>query len=713
MLVYGLDSRISAYVKPTARKEPHDIRSITLCITDTRGESTSIGDGAVETVFNRRENTCGVWAVDGQASARHISQRFASPEINTPEVFETARAWMSECLQTHNECPKHSPTSPLPTRVLDLSSITDTDMIKVHTTTASDIGAQYAALSYCWGKTPQTMLTLSTVPDYTSTGLSITSLPRTLRDAIHVTRSLAIPYLWIDSLCIIQDSTHDKAIEISAMPSIYKNAIVTISAASSADCGDGFLSARSDIAVHRDTSLILPYSMNEAKHEDMSLDEIFESAEGPQDVGAVFLSMDETMGFGLKAFSEEVISKRAWTLQESWLAPRLLVFGEGPLGWQCLREAKYFGGSKPDGVVEEFVPTDSRRKFFESALNGESGNAEAGGQKYGGNWMDPAREWRQIVSEYTRRAMTDHGDKLPALSGIAAEFRRLLGENDEYLAGLWKSTLPFSLLWHQLSASQSEVLGVYRAPSWSWASVDGDISMKIPLEMLARTELVVHDVYVDVAETLAPMGKVVGGVLELSGLMRSMSWKEVQERFVVIEDFEQGAHMYWDYIIPDNDHLNPYLRNPQRNEQYAQPGQAVNISVWPPLPFSSLPEAELQIDTAPGRSDRILKGLSERFSELGVKKRQGMEEDTFEGASDKGGTDSEETEYIFLEICRAPEPRGLVLVVAEDGNVKRIGYFFLGGRELTVEERTDGNWSAGSRDWDWNAGLETKRVSII
>jgi hypothetical protein len=75
-------------------------------------------------------------------------------------------------------------------------------------------------------------------------GIPASELPKSLGNAIIATRKLGLRYLWIDSLCIVQDDKKDKAEEISEMPQIYQNAYVTISAASAANCHDGFLHVR-------------------------------------------------------------------------------------------------------------------------------------------------------------------------------------------------------------------------------------------------------------------------------------------------------------------------------------------------------------------------------------------------------------------------------------------------------------------------------------
>jgi Heterokaryon incompatibility protein (HET) len=458
-----------------------------------------------------------------------VKQRPAQPGVDFPGAYKQAREWISNCLLSHQKCPKKSTSSILPTRVLDLSTERGEHRIRLHI--SNDEHATYAALSYCWGSTPQLTTTQEYLHSSTRDGIEIEKLPKTLQDAIHATRKLEIQYLWIDSLCIIQDSAEDKAIEISKMSQIYKEAIVTISAAVASDCGHGFLEDRKEVRDRLDASFFLPYALT---------DEI-EAEDLPQyvregGVGQVFLCPDSSCGFGIRDFTQEAISQRAWTLQESWLSPRLLIYGSGPLQWQCLTASHSFGGAPPSQAPQEIVPTAPRQRFFTSSDDHTPSNGEA-----------ISREWGQIIRQYTSRAITDPNDKLLALSGIAAEFQRLSG--DEYFAGLWRSTLPHSLLWHQLSPispgprkTTIQPSSGYRAPSWSWASVDGTISTILPNKYLASAEIIIHSVHMTPASASAPLGKVTAGILTLSGPMRRMSWKQVQQRYVIL-DSERGPHM--------------------------------------------------------------------------------------------------------------------------------------------------------------------------
>lgn len=101
----------------------------------------------------------------------------------------------------------------------------------------------YVALSYCWGGDQVHKMTSHRLKE-TSCVITFIELPKTIQDAVTVTNSLGYSYLWVDSLCIIQDDETDKTTEIAKMPLIYSNAIVTIAAAAAHSTSVGFLGQR-------------------------------------------------------------------------------------------------------------------------------------------------------------------------------------------------------------------------------------------------------------------------------------------------------------------------------------------------------------------------------------------------------------------------------------------------------------------------------------
>lgn len=147
---------------------------------------------------------------------------------------ELARYWLDQCLAKHVKCRESKPNH-IPTRLLCLDSAGDTGCVRLYKTTDEDIGLGYCTLSHCWGGATD-ILTL-TSQNITSlfNSIKIEHLPKTFRDAIEVTKALGLEYLWIDSLCIIQDSSDDWSREAAVMGTIYANATCTISAAVGGD----------------------------------------------------------------------------------------------------------------------------------------------------------------------------------------------------------------------------------------------------------------------------------------------------------------------------------------------------------------------------------------------------------------------------------------------------------------------------------------------
>jgi hypothetical protein len=135
---------------------------------------------------------------------------------------------------------------PIPIRLLDLYAHEVEDHICLVETRFLEMPHQpkYAALSYCWGSkrdaAGQSTTTTTNFADWL-TGIEFNSLSRVMQDAVIATRRLGIKYLWVDSVCILQDDGEDWARESAKMGHIYSNAFVTIGALASSSCHQGFL----------------------------------------------------------------------------------------------------------------------------------------------------------------------------------------------------------------------------------------------------------------------------------------------------------------------------------------------------------------------------------------------------------------------------------------------------------------------------------------
>ena len=207
----------------------------------------------------------------------------------------------------------------MPTRLIDLSSDNGLGVVKIISSHTLGMRSAYATLSYCWGGDQSVKTTMSTI-DRQQNSIQIDTLGRTLQDAIKVARSLGIPFLWIDSLCIIQDDPADVSAEISKMLEYYENSHVSICAATASHSHDGFLAQRYDNP-YLNGPFELPYR-------------------GPDNrLGSVQVAQ-----YLPYCSSEEPVKSRAWILQESLLAPRILSYSYRSLAWSCRRQNQNDGG---------------------------------------------------------------------------------------------------------------------------------------------------------------------------------------------------------------------------------------------------------------------------------------------------------------------------------------------------------------------------------
>ncbi|KAF7525329.1 hypothetical protein G7054_g11130 [Neopestalotiopsis clavispora] len=175
------------------------------------------------------------------------------PSDSCSAAFKHINSWLQDCLQNHEECKFTIARNPvdeihgpkLPTRVLDLECADSTGLSLIE---ARDKRGRYCALSYCWGPPGMNPL-LTTRANISSRfdGIDFEKLPKTLQDAVIVTRKIGIRYLWIDSLCIIQGDNSDWTTESAKMTEVYQNAYLVIAASGAAHPGEGCFSNKTSM----------------------------------------------------------------------------------------------------------------------------------------------------------------------------------------------------------------------------------------------------------------------------------------------------------------------------------------------------------------------------------------------------------------------------------------------------------------------------------
>ncbi|KAK2761233.1 hypothetical protein FQN54_001755 [Arachnomyces sp. PD_36] len=441
-----------------------------------------------------------VYVASDDPAAGIISSRPPNPSPASDQAFELINKWVSDCESSHGrDC--GSRASYLPTRLVEICT---GESLRLYEPVPNEQG-RYVALSYCWGG-PQKFQTLkSTVADRLH-GFSVSVLPKTLQDALRVTQRLGIRFLWVDALCIIQDDPSDKAHEISKIAQVYQNAFLTLSATRALTVQDGFLADNKDESTGLWKDLI-PVRCRVPSEKAMTLKEGFQLP--PRGMGTLWLcdeSDDMRMGF------TEPVSRRAWCLQEQILSPRLLAYGRWPK-WRCRTCAHTDGGYYWQQTWNHDDTDGLEGRLINLLLRStEPGNVP---NRLGFfSLIQLYQGWYRLVQDFTGREISCPSDKLPAIGGVAAEMSRVTGSR--YLAGLWEHNILHDLMWFTRVREWLNRPAKWRAPTWSWASIDSLVVYNkitadaIPLATVTRCNVTLET-------TISPFGEVRGGTLIIEG----------------------------------------------------------------------------------------------------------------------------------------------------------------------------------------------------
>jgi hypothetical protein len=420
-------------------------------------------------------------------------------------TLNLAKRWLREC-KNHPLCQNDEDGShgafAVPTRLLCVGT---TKSPNLRLCKVPD-GTGYASLSHCWGKHVPAKLLSSNIAafhDY----IEMSQLPRTFREAIEVVRHLSIEYIWIDSLCIIQDSKEDWAIEAALMHQVYSNAIVNIAADDARDGTEGLFRDR-----------------------DPRLCELVEvDVSWTNQHRGTYLAVDNALW--QRNMEASVLNSRAWVLQEQLLSPRILHFGRAQLLWECQtgKACELF----PAGLYEGHTGYGPKNAIKKAESEGPF-TLEKGGDlsdekvvvKYSQQYK-AHQQWKDIVDNFTNRDLTFGTDRLVAISALGRRFGNANFQT-EYLAGLWRQDLAAQLLWSparlQLKSRPSTRQTEYRAPTWSWASIDGRILPGVPglNPNPNNIQIKIHEVRTILASN-DPFGPVKDGHLVISGCITQVS----------------------------------------------------------------------------------------------------------------------------------------------------------------------------------------------
>lgn len=384
---------------------------------------------------------------DSLAALSHdIIGRPSLIDSGSDKAFGLIRRWLNECIQNHDLCQQTLKSSLideaveplLPRRIIDISG-ENPRLLDTALSTMCHRG-HYVALSHCWGRFPTLITTSSNFLDHVA-GISFKSMPRTFRDAVTIAQMLGFEYIWIDSLCIIQDSSDDWMSESAKMGAIYQYARLTIAATGAADGTVGCFLPRPKVAD--------PVPLPLATQNGLAASSVYASLYPNEDDGNITLNP---------------LNERAWITQEWLLSRRTIHFTRGRLIWSCRSRLE-----SEDG--EPLHDESGTQRLHESLAIFDPAN--------GVHTSDFIDDWTEVVDTYCRRKLTYETDKLMALQGIANEIaaRTKLC----YHFGLWSDLLPRQLLWFAKDRIERPAT-LKSMPSWSWASTMGSIGYHNPAQ---------------------------------------------------------------------------------------------------------------------------------------------------------------------------------------------------------------------------------------
>ncbi|KAL6835734.1 hypothetical protein J3E69DRAFT_352248 [Trichoderma sp. SZMC 28015] len=366
------------------------------------------------------------------------------PKCGGPLQFELLKQLIDSCDKTHDCMSITEGTAQsnyMPTRVIDVSSCLR--LIE----TSNGIKGNYVALSHCWGnlKKEDRFCTYTHNIEILKKEIPYKSLPKSFQDAVTVTRNLGVPYLWIDSLCIIQEDQEDWESEAAKMGDVFSFAYCTIAASSAASSLDGFLRKRKSRKSRASVKI--------------------QTSEGP-------LYLAKAIDDFHTHVEQSKLSRRGWVLQERALSRRTIYFTSTQIYWEC-----------GNGIICE---TLASLRNPQSQILGDS-KFPASSLKY---FKDDRIRLIQHVNElYSNLLLTNATDRPKAILGLQSRLAHTFKSRASY--GVYESYLERTLLW-QADENNSLSLISYKddhiIPSWSWMAYTGGIKyMDIPFQQVNWT----------------------------------------------------------------------------------------------------------------------------------------------------------------------------------------------------------------------------------
>jgi len=406
-----------------------------LALYTTHGQS-SASNGVMHTRIG-----C-MLSITDDVAASSIRRRPFIHDFAAEDTYRLIKSWLDSCVFHHPGC--NSPViSELPTRVIDVG-VPCGRQEPLLFTPPPGYKDSYIALSYCWGSADAKFVLTKDKARLPRLQFPFATLPKTLQDAVTITKKLGFRFLWIDALCIIQegDGGEDFLQESARMSDVYGNTTLTIAAAAATNVHEGIFQKPT---AEDHPEIKIPYDLPDGT------------------IGNAFVEFEGVDKGGSRI--DEPLNTRCWTFQERILSPRVVIFYKDQLSWDCTSTLINSNGPL-NPLLHQNQDSPGRYSDYTASLTLSADAGTSDKAKY-------MSYWQKLIEFYSRRSLTNQNDKLKAVAGLAKLVKSKT--DDVYLAGLWRSNLRAQLFWYPEYTSAKRQLE-FRAPTWSWASIDGQVT---------------------------------------------------------------------------------------------------------------------------------------------------------------------------------------------------------------------------------------------
>lgn len=488
----------------------------------------------------------------------------ASKSTNSDETFSKITSWIDTCDETHTKCRARRDEADMawhPTRLIEIVSepqICDKAEKMTCRIVELDSGniphnLRYITLSHRWPQNQQGFqkLTADLLPQWKSS-LPIEGLHQTFRDALLVARKLGITYVWIDSLCIVQDDDNfaDWKRESPMMQKVYSNAEFNICASKNvgSEYGAGLFSSREpanfqhlyiELSDDEDPGNTVDVHLSDRQGRSLlhrlrgfrqkashlffrrhghvpGIDVVDTSIfRGSVNSGKYLITKSSPIAVWNERMHDSPLAFRGWVFQEQLLSRANLHFNGHEVLFECLemRASESLGSDQHYAVswqprhdfLKEHLPIFSSMQE-ESLAPDENIYSDHDYDRFEGHLY---KRWHQLLNQYTTRQLTKFDDRLVALSGVAQYFKKFFSQNNLYIAGLWHNRLAMELLW-QISDGKPREEWVQRKQarrhlSFSWTSVEGEIENEVGTRFPGSVKIMADQELVQYRKSPAPM----------------------------------------------------------------------------------------------------------------------------------------------------------------------------------------------------------------